>query len=132
MDLEEETSAYVHYVVPRELESRMPEFFKKLRASREALKVHDVQLGLCTLEDVFLNIARLAELEEAKKDGKTTKIEFEGTVMCSCDASYLRLSRASIFRSARRPCSTPTTSSSPSSGARTRTGTSLLSTFKRR
>lgn len=36
--------------------------------------IADIQLGLATLEEVFLNIARQAELENAAIDGSTATL----------------------------------------------------------
>lgn len=44
-------------------------FFDELEERKGELGISDVQLSLTTLEEVFLNIAKQAELESAAADG---------------------------------------------------------------
>lgn len=44
-------------------------FFSELQDREEEFGISDIQLGLTTLEEVFLNIARQAELESAAAEG---------------------------------------------------------------
>jgi len=45
-------------------------FFSELQDREEEFGISDIQLGLTTLEEVFLNIARQAELENATAEGR--------------------------------------------------------------
>ncbi|PKU67665.1 ABC transporter A family member 2 [Dendrobium catenatum] len=45
------------------------DFFAELQDRENELGISDIQLGLTTLEEVFLNIAKQAELESASADG---------------------------------------------------------------
>jgi len=45
------------------------EFFSELQDREEEFGISDIQLGLTTLEEVFLNIAKHAEVESAAAKG---------------------------------------------------------------
>lgn len=45
-------------------------FFEDLEDKKEEFGIADIQLSLTTLEEVFLNIARQAELESATAEGR--------------------------------------------------------------
>lgn len=45
-------------------------FFAELQDRQSEFGISDIQLGLTTLEEVFLNIARQAELETATAEGR--------------------------------------------------------------
>lgn len=45
-------------------------FFSELQDREKEFGISDIQLGLTTLEEVFLNIARQAELESAAAEGR--------------------------------------------------------------
>ncbi len=45
-------------------------FFEELQDREREFGISDIQLGLTTLEEVFLNIARQAELESAAVEGR--------------------------------------------------------------
>lgn len=78
----EESKAYIRFLVPRSAERVLPEFFAALQARRGELGVTDVQLSLSTLEEVFLAIARQAELETAQAEGRYDKITLaDGTAL---------------------------------------------------
>lgn len=66
----EENNSFLTYVIPHEKEEFMAEFFSELQDREEEFGISDIQLGLTTLEDVFLNIARQAELETAAAEGR--------------------------------------------------------------
>lgn len=53
---------YINYVIPRDSTQELVPFFRKLEARKEELGIIDLQLGLTTLEEVFLSIAENAEL----------------------------------------------------------------------
>ncbi|KAG2423312.1 hypothetical protein HXX76_015459 [Chlamydomonas incerta] len=67
----EESKAYLVYLVDREREPQLNGFLKDLEAQRDTLGITDVQLSLTSLEEVFLNIARAAEVEAAASSGTT-------------------------------------------------------------
>ena len=48
----EQTRAYVQWLVPRELEGRLPGFLSALEAAAPALAVTDIQISLTSLEEV--------------------------------------------------------------------------------
>jgi hypothetical protein len=54
----DESRAYVQFLVPHSLESQLAAFLAKLEDSSAELGVSDVQLGLTSLEEVFLTIAK--------------------------------------------------------------------------
>lgn len=54
---------YMNYLVPRKYTSELVPFFRKLEENKEELGILDLQLGLTTLEEVFLSIAENAELK---------------------------------------------------------------------
>lgn len=49
--------------------SNLQNFFTELQEREKELGIADIQLGLTTLEEVFLNIAKQAELETAAAEG---------------------------------------------------------------
>lgn len=49
--------------------SNLQKFFTELQGREEEFGIADIQLGLTTLEEVFLNIAKQAELETAAAEG---------------------------------------------------------------
>ena len=48
----------------------LQKFFNELQDRESEFGISDIQLGLTTLEEVFLNIARQAELETATAEGR--------------------------------------------------------------
>ncbi|KAF3783029.1 ATP-binding cassette sub-family A member 3 [Nymphaea thermarum] len=65
----EETKAFLTFVIPHEKEALLADFFVELQEREQELGISDIQLGLTTLEEVFLNIAKKAELEYASSEG---------------------------------------------------------------
>lgn len=55
------------YEIPLEYHDHMPSFFRSLDASRKKYGIHDVQLAMASLEDVFLKVAEKGEAVEKKK-----------------------------------------------------------------
>jgi len=45
-------------------------FFAELQDREKELGISDIQLGLTTLEEVFLNIAKQAEIESSAAEGR--------------------------------------------------------------
>ncbi|GLU12335.1 hypothetical protein SLE2022_290220 [Rubroshorea leprosula] len=61
----EENKAFLTFVIPHDREKLLTEFFAELQDRAREFGIADLQIGLATLEEVFLNIARQAELESA-------------------------------------------------------------------
>lgn len=70
----EENKAFCTFVIPRDREKLLTNFFVELQDRENEFGIADIQLGLATLEEVFLNIARQAELENAAIDGSTATL----------------------------------------------------------
>lgn len=66
------TGAYVVYLVPKSAEEALPGFLRSLEERKQDLGINDIQISLTSLEEVFLSIARKAELEAAAAEGRTT------------------------------------------------------------
>uniref|UniRef100_A0A6M2F1H9 ABC transporter domain-containing protein n=1 Tax=Populus davidiana TaxID=266767 RepID=A0A6M2F1H9_9ROSI len=66
----EETRSFLTFVIPHDKERVLTKFFAELQERQREFHVSDIQLGLATLEEVFLNIAKQAELESAAAEGK--------------------------------------------------------------
>ncbi|GBG75807.1 hypothetical protein CBR_g21052 [Chara braunii] len=66
--------AYVSFLIPRSKEGQLSKFFATLRDRKKELGITDTQLSLTTLEEVFLNIAKQAELESAAAEGRFEKL----------------------------------------------------------
>ncbi|GLU12340.1 hypothetical protein SLE2022_290260 [Rubroshorea leprosula] len=64
----EENKAFLTFVIPHDREKLLTKFFSELQDREREFGIADIQLGLATLEEVFLNIARQAELENAAAD----------------------------------------------------------------
>ena len=58
LEASEESRAYVLFLVPHSLESQLAAFLAKLEAASADLGICDIQMGLTSLEEVFLNIAK--------------------------------------------------------------------------
>ncbi|KAJ1401643.1 P-loop containing nucleoside triphosphate hydrolase [Sesbania bispinosa] len=65
----EENNSFLTFVIPHDRESLLSNFFSELQDREEEFGISDIQLGLTTLEEVFLNIAKQAELESAAAEG---------------------------------------------------------------
>ncbi|XP_058788357.1 ABC transporter A family member 2-like [Vicia villosa] len=65
----EENNNFLTYVIPHERETLLTDFFSELQDREQEFGISDIQLGLTTLEEVFLNIAKQAELESATAEG---------------------------------------------------------------
>ncbi|KAJ6687980.1 ATP-BINDING CASSETTE TRANSPORTER SUBFAMILY A ABCA [Salix koriyanagi] len=71
----DETKSFLTFVIPHDKESVLKDFFAELQARQGEFNVSDIQLGLATLEEVFLNIAKQAELENAAAEGKMVTLD---------------------------------------------------------
>ncbi|XP_020596735.1 ABC transporter A family member 2-like [Phalaenopsis equestris] len=69
VEAKDENKSFLTFVIPREKEKLLPDFFAELEDREDELGISDIQLGLTTLEEVFLSIAKQAELESAAIDG---------------------------------------------------------------
>ncbi|XP_042011440.1 ABC transporter A family member 2-like [Salvia splendens] len=65
----EESKSFLTFVIPHEKEKLLKNFFTELQEREKEFGIADIQLGLTTLEEVFLNIAKQAELETAAAEG---------------------------------------------------------------
>ncbi|KAM7269348.1 hypothetical protein ACFE04_024845 [Oxalis oulophora] len=66
----EENKAFLTYIIPHDKEGLLTDFFEELQGKQNEYGIADIQLSLTTLEEVFLNIARQAELETALAEGR--------------------------------------------------------------
>ncbi|CAI5466645.1 unnamed protein product [Closterium sp. Yama58-4] len=64
----EESQGYITFLVPRSKETMLTTFFRELKQKKRELGVTETHLSLSTLEEVFLTIARKAELETAQAE----------------------------------------------------------------
>ncbi|KAL2244262.1 ABC transporter A family member 2 [Sesamum indicum] len=65
----EESKSFLTFVIPHVKEKLLKNFFAELQEREKEFGIADIQLGLTTLEEVFLNIAKKAELESAAAEG---------------------------------------------------------------
>ena len=65
-DAEEVLGSYIVYSIPNSLEHKLTEFMKVLQSKEQQLEISDVQLHMTSLEEVFLTIAKKAEIDAAK------------------------------------------------------------------
>ena len=63
----------MHYEVPFESEAELPLFLKDIEKNGKEYGIVDVQVGMTSLEDVFLKVAGL-ESEVPKEDPSKCKI----------------------------------------------------------
>ncbi|KAG7535104.1 ABC transporter-like [Arabidopsis thaliana x Arabidopsis arenosa] len=76
----EESKAFMTFVIPHDKEQLLTGFFAELQDRESEFGISDIQLGLATLEEVFLNIARRAELESATVEGTMVTLELESGI----------------------------------------------------
>ncbi|KAI3884200.1 hypothetical protein MKX03_025665 [Papaver bracteatum] len=65
----EENKSFLTFIIPRDKEKLLSDFFDKLEDQKNEFGIGDIQLGLTTLEEVFLNIAKKPEFENALNEG---------------------------------------------------------------
>ncbi|CAO2206628.1 unnamed protein product [Urochloa humidicola] len=65
----EESRTFLTFVIPHHKEPLLTRFFGELQDREGEFGISDIQLGLTTLEEVFLNIAKQAELESSTAEG---------------------------------------------------------------
>ncbi|CAA6672740.1 unnamed protein product [Spirodela intermedia] len=86
----EERKAMLSFVIPREKEGRLTAFFSELQEREAEFGIADVQLGLTTLEEVFLNIAKQAELESASAEGSLVTLNLpSGSIQVPKGARFI-------------------------------------------
>ncbi|CAL9062721.1 unnamed protein product [Musa banksii] len=68
VDPKEENKTFLTFVIPHQKEGLLTNFFAELQDREEEFGISDIQLGLTTLEEVFLNIAKQAELESSSME----------------------------------------------------------------
>ncbi|XP_059638775.1 ABC transporter A family member 2-like [Cornus florida] len=66
----EENKSFLTFVIPHDKEGLLTNFFAELQGREREFNISDIQLGLTTLEEVFLNIVKQAELESALAEGR--------------------------------------------------------------
>jgi hypothetical protein len=71
----------ITFIIPQDRNPHLPNFFAQLEKQQAGLGITELHLGICSLEDVFLNIARIAEAEHAASQNLTTQFEFEGVML---------------------------------------------------
>uniref|UniRef100_A0A803L938 ABC transporter domain-containing protein n=2 Tax=Chenopodium quinoa TaxID=63459 RepID=A0A803L938_CHEQI len=64
----EETKLYTTYIIPHEKEPLLKKAFGEVQDRQSEFGITDIQLGLATLEEVFLNIAKQEEMESAASE----------------------------------------------------------------
>ncbi|KAL5220999.1 hypothetical protein ABZP36_025712 [Zizania latifolia] len=69
VDPKEESRTFLTFVIPHQKEPLLTSFFGELQDREGEFGISDIQLGLTTLEEVFLNIAKQAELESSTAEG---------------------------------------------------------------
>eukprot|EP00252_Welwitschia_mirabilis_P006308 TRINITY_DN17165_c0_g2_i1.p1 TRINITY_DN17165_c0_g2~~TRINITY_DN17165_c0_g2_i1.p1 ORF type:complete len:273 (+),score=57.95 TRINITY_DN17165_c0_g2_i1:746-1564(+) len=69
IEAKEEHNGHIIFNIPREKEELLKDFFSEL-SDKEELGITDIALSLATLEEVFLNITRKVELENAECEGR--------------------------------------------------------------
>ncbi|XP_074567442.1 ABC transporter A family member 2-like [Curcuma longa] len=65
VDPKEESKSFLTFIIPHKKEELLTNFFAELQDRESEFCISDIQLGLTTLEEVFLNIAKQAELESS-------------------------------------------------------------------
>ncbi|CAH2043967.1 unnamed protein product [Thlaspi arvense] len=77
----EDKKAFMTFVIPHDKEKLLTRFFEELQEREHEFGISDIQIGLATLEEVFLNIARKAELESATAEGTMVTLELESGIL---------------------------------------------------
>lgn len=84
VDTYDESEAYLHFLVPSNREDQMGKVIRELnvcdytfsnihsffQTRKKEMNIQDIQLSLTPLEEVFLNVARQAELEYARNNAQ--------------------------------------------------------------
>ncbi|KAL9243221.1 hypothetical protein vseg_017134 [Gypsophila vaccaria] len=90
----EESNAFLTFVIPRQEETLLKKMLWEFQDRQREFGVADIQLGLTTLDEVFLNIARQAELETATSEGRfvTLTLTSGTSVKIPVGARYVAIS----------------------------------------
>ena len=67
-------------------------FFADLQDRQQEFGISDVQIGLSTLEEVFLNVSKQAELESAAAEGRLVTLTLTSGESAEVSANHLLLS----------------------------------------
>jgi len=70
---EEVVGTYIVYGIPKDIEGKLPDFLNLLDSKKTELGILDVQINMTSLEEVFLAIAKRAEIESAEAEGGATE-----------------------------------------------------------
>jgi len=73
-------NSLLSFVIARSNENKLPDFVNDFEDQHKKLGVQAFDISLTTLEDVFLEIARLAEVDHARKDNLTVPIELSSGI----------------------------------------------------
>ncbi|TMW86787.1 hypothetical protein EJD97_020884 [Solanum chilense] len=65
----DEDKSFLTFIIPHEKERLLENFFAELDNRKTEFGILNIQIGLSTLEEVFLSIAKKAELEAAASEG---------------------------------------------------------------
>ena len=65
--------SYVTYILPKSIEEVLPDSLRRLEEARSSLGISDVQIQMTSLEEVFLNIAKQAEIDAAHAEGEAVE-----------------------------------------------------------
>ncbi|PON34696.1 ABC transporter A, ABCA [Parasponia andersonii] len=74
---EKESESFLTFSIPRDKEVLMPKLLAELQDRENEFGITDIQVGMTTLEEVFLSIARQAELEIATTEGNSDRYQLE-------------------------------------------------------
>lgn len=97
----DDNGAYMTFVVPREHTREVVALLETLERSSRQLGVADVQLSMTSLEEVFLNIAKQAEIDEAQRKGTATKavaLPGGGTIFVPIGADTITDAQGVVWR----------------------------------
>ncbi|XP_062114912.1 ABC transporter A family member 2-like [Humulus lupulus] len=77
----EEKKSLLTFSIPHDKETILPDFLTELQDRESKFGITDIQIGLTPLEEVFMNITRQAELENAMTEGRfvTLNLTTSGT-----------------------------------------------------
>lgn len=97
LEPKDENQAYLTYLVPRSQEKNLPIFLRELEAKQAQLSITDIQLSLTTLEEVFLKIAREAEAEALRQEGRSKiVVSFTDGICVTIEAGQTEITRTDL------------------------------------
>ncbi|DBB06884.1 TPA: hypothetical protein ACH3X3_009543 [Trebouxia sp. C0006] len=80
---------HLHFKVPTEAEPKLTHFFAQIKEEKDLLHIGDVQLRLTPLEEVFMAVAREAEIKHAEHMHETTELMLNGGTVLQASALAL-------------------------------------------